>query len=156
MAEPPLQDDPFDEEELRAVSDAWKGMLRGDLEPLATYLQAGYELHPIVRQDLIDGIRGEFAFGFYTLKLEKNPLGPGTALDVLRLAERELQIWQHVQEQLFFGANRKTAIQSAKEKFGIGRSTIENSLASFERRRGGINDFIRDVFASRKSKRLSK
>jgi hypothetical protein len=123
-SEPPQRSD----EERDALLAVHMGLLGGDLGALTTWLKAGYPLPLELRLDLIEALEGHL-FGLYSLKLVKNRPGAGDALSALTKQARDDLMVEYFNDQLKRCRNRKTALSNSADRFGVGRTTVENALA---------------------------
>jgi hypothetical protein len=128
------------EVEGEAIMTAVAGLQRGDLRPLAVFLRAGFPLNYMIRRELVDAIGGTGGGGFYTLTLVKNRRGVGNAHTPWIKFARQMEIVEYFEKERAVARNRKTAMDATKDRFAVGKTTIEEAIAAIEKWRAAVEE----------------
>lgn len=109
---------------------AWKGLIEGDIEPLADLLEAeNSELHPIVQRWLWKLIRGSPRDSDYRLKVCRHPELTQPALGIQATRRRKAKGLPVALAMFRNGAlepsQHETALAETMEQTGLSRSTVE-------------------------------
>ena len=127
-----------------------RGILEGELKPLADYLAAGHPMDHVLRKaliELIDGGGAQYVHcedqpqtqtgdGLWKLKLCKNRRGAGTALSRRRTVRKQVEIATYYLQRPHGRGEKLDAVMDTAEHFGIERTTVTGAIKAAGERAG--------------------
>lgn len=122
----------------QAHSDALMGIDDGNLEPLATYLEAGLPVDRMLRRHIADAIRGANLLGF---KL----LSKGAS----KKARRQSAVWKSYNRKLQIGLHAEAILRSPDSPgydAAVSATALHFKLGNVEHRSGGLTQ-VKDALA---------
>lgn len=121
------------------------GLWSGDLQPLAAYLRSSFDIHGMVRREIVKAIDGGPGQFFHLeLRKERKP-GPGNPMATMRKTFRDLEIYAYVAEKSEAEPQMESVYAAAQSDFGLKRSSVMAAIKRAKEKWGeSLPSMVRD------------